>query len=59
MVDDSPSFRSYLQSLLDSYRYQTLTACHGREALELLAQHPDISLIITDVKCRNERVRAD
>ncbi|PQJ96424.1 diguanylate cyclase response regulator [Chromatium okenii] len=49
VVDDSPSFRSYLQSLLNSYRYQTLAACNGREALELLAQYPDISLIITDV----------
>ena len=49
VVDDSRSFRSYLQSLLDSYRYQTFAACNGREALELLAQHPDTSLVITDI----------
>ncbi len=49
VVDDSRSFRDYLENLLKSYRYQTLAACSGREALDLLAAHPHISLIITDV----------
>ncbi len=48
IVDDSPSFRSYLISLLDTYRYSTLTAGNGKEALKVLKQHPDISLVITD-----------
>ncbi len=49
VVDDSRSFRAYLQSLLESYRYQTLIANNGLEALELLDLNPNISLIITDV----------
>jgi diguanylate cyclase (GGDEF)-like protein len=49
VVDDSRSFRGYLQGLLDSYRYRTLPAGNGREALDLLETHPDTSLIITDV----------
>lgn len=49
VVDDSRSFRGYLQSLLDSYRYRTFAASNGKEALELLAKHPDTSLVITDV----------
>lgn len=49
IVDDSRTFRNYLQSLLDSYRYQTFAASNGQEALNLLAAHPDTSLVITDV----------
>ncbi|RUQ31216.1 MAG: diguanylate cyclase [Candidatus Competibacteraceae bacterium] len=49
VVDDSRSFRTYLQSLLGSYRYQTFVAGNGKEALTLLTMHPDISLVITDV----------
>lgn len=49
IVDDSRAFRDYLQSLLDSYRYQTFVAGNGKQALSLLATHPDISLVVTDV----------
>lgn len=49
VVDDSRSFRGYLQGLLENYQYQTLAASTGKEALTLLAAHPDISLIITDI----------
>jgi PleD family two-component response regulator len=49
VVDDSPSYRAYLQTLLCNFRYQTLTAANGVEALEVLAGHGDVSLIITDV----------
>ncbi len=48
VVDDSPSFRAYLDALLKNYRYSTYLASHGREALQVLEQHPDISLIMTD-----------
>jgi len=48
VVDDSPSFRSYLVGLLDIYRYDTFTASHGKEALKVLKQYSDISLVITD-----------
>ncbi len=36
VVDDSHSFRTYLQGLLDSYRYQTFAAGNGKEAVTLL-----------------------
>ena len=49
VVDDSRGFRGYLDALLKSYRYQTLMANNGREALELLAAYPETSLVITDV----------
>jgi diguanylate cyclase (GGDEF)-like protein len=49
VVDDSRSFRTYLHSLLESYRYQTFTASNGREALAMLDMHPNISLVITDI----------
>ncbi len=49
VVDDSRSVRTYLQGLLDSYRYRTFAAGNGKEALHLLVAHPDISLVITDV----------
>lgn len=48
VADDSPSFRAYVEALLKNYRYFTHTAANGREALRMLDQHPDISLIITD-----------
>lgn len=49
VVDDSRSFRGYVQSLLNSHRYQILAAGGGQEALEFLAEHPDTSLVLTDV----------
>ena len=48
IVDDSSSFRLYLQQLLSTHRYQTLEAANGEEALEVLQQHLDIRLMLTD-----------
>ena len=48
VVDDSASFRSYLESLLLRYRFNTITAADGHEALERIAEHPDTTLVITD-----------
>ena len=48
VVEDSPSFNLYLQTLLAHYRYHIISATNGKEALQKLEQHPDISLIITD-----------
>ncbi len=53
VVDDSPSFRLYLEELLKQYRYQTFTAEDGRQALEQVRRHPDISLVITDYNMPN------
>jgi diguanylate cyclase (GGDEF)-like protein len=48
VVDDSPSFRLYLAMLLRHFRYSVLLASDGEEALALINENPDISLIITD-----------
>jgi len=48
VVDDTRMFREYLTELLSRYRYHTHTAANGKEALEVLKAHPDISLVITD-----------
>ncbi len=48
VVDDSRAFRRYLVQLLSIHRFQTVEACNGKEALGLLEEHPDISLVLTD-----------
>jgi diguanylate cyclase (GGDEF)-like protein len=48
IVDDSRSFRLYLRSLLTTHRYQILEASDGEQALDILRQHLDIRLVLTD-----------
>ncbi len=48
VVDDSKSYRAYLVELLRRYRYQVLEAVDGKDALQQIAVHPEIGLIITD-----------
>jgi len=49
VVDDSRSFRLYITSLLEKYFFHTLEAGNGKEALAVLEEHPDITLVITDI----------
>ena len=48
VVDDSATFRTHLCGLLTQYHFLILTATNGREALERIADHPDIVLVLTD-----------
>lgn len=48
VVEDSTFFRKILTDLLKIHRYQVLNARNGLEALQILDQHPDIKLVITD-----------
>jgi len=48
VVEDSTTVRSYLINLLERQKLQVIAAENGEQAIELLQQHPDISLIITD-----------
>lgn len=48
VVDDSTSYRNNIVDLLSRQRLQVLEAENGAQALEILAAHPEISLIITD-----------
>ena len=47
-VDDSVSFCEYLVKLLGNLRYHIFTASNGEEALAVMNEHPDVSLVITD-----------
>ena len=48
VVEDSPTVRSHLINLLERQNLQVIAAENGEQAIQLLQQHPDISLIITD-----------
>lgn len=48
LVDDSPSSRAYLKTLMETQRLTTLEAGNGEEALKIVDQHRDIALVVTD-----------
>ena len=48
VVDDSATQRSVVQKMLAAQCISSLEAADGMEALEVLAQNPDIRLVITD-----------
>jgi len=48
VVEDSRSARNLISTMLRAHRYNVLEAVSGREALDQLAAHPDIRLIISD-----------
>ena len=48
VVDDSSSARSYVSSLLACYMFEVLQAPDAKRALELLADHGDVAVVITD-----------
>lgn len=50
IVDDHPTMRFLLRKILHSEGHLTLEAEHGRAALEQLAAHPDIALLVTDLE---------
>ncbi len=48
IVDDSRTVRSHLEGLLNRQYLECEIAKDGQEAIEVLAQHPEIDFIITD-----------
>lgn len=48
-VDDEPANLQVLQNLFPKGEYNLLTATHGRQALLLLKENPDIDLVLLDV----------
>jgi diguanylate cyclase (GGDEF)-like protein len=48
VVDDSPSFRSYVETLLHNHGYRTVSAANGQAALQLLQVDQSIRLVVTD-----------
>jgi CheY-like chemotaxis protein len=49
IVEDNPISAKVLEYTLDKHGYDTLTARDGEEALEYLASHAEIDLVITDL----------
>lgn len=49
VVEDSFMVRELQRSILEAAGYRVETAKHGRDALEVLAAHPEIDLVVTDV----------
>jgi len=50
IVDDHPTMRFLLRSILGSEGHVTLEAEHGQVALAQLAAYPDVALLITDIE---------
>lgn len=48
VVEDSDMVRTMVAGLLRVHRFQVFEARNGREGLQVLQQHPDTKLIITD-----------
>ena len=48
VVDDSPSARNYMSSLLRLLFFEVLEASGGEEALEIIEEHEDVLLVVTD-----------
>ncbi|MGV1905167.1 response regulator [Agrobacterium cavarae] len=48
IVDDSPTARALLSSRLKRYNFRVSLADSGAKALEILRNHPDIGLVVTD-----------
>jgi Response regulators consisting of a CheY-like receiver domain and a winged-helix DNA-binding domain len=48
VVDDSKAIRQIEKKYLEELGFEVLEAENGKEALEVLKEHPDISLILLD-----------
>ncbi|GMA73785.1 Blue-light-activated protein [Methylorubrum aminovorans] len=49
IVDDRADVAELARAILRDYGYGTLMARHGREALEILGDHPEIDLLFSDL----------
>lgn len=48
VVGDSADYRTLVSELLYVRKFRVLNATDGRSALEILSQHPEVKLVITD-----------
>lgn len=53
VVDDSRQTRNYISSLLVRHKYKVIEACDGIEALKVLKENPEVSVVITDNEMPN------
>lgn len=52
-MDDSKPIREAVAQLLGTQLFQVFTASDGEEALQVLEEHPDIMLVVTDYDMPN------
>jgi two-component system, response regulator PdtaR len=50
VVEDESLIRMHVVCLLEDEGFAVLEAQHGAEAISVLAKHPDVSLLVTDVR---------
>ena len=50
VVEDSRFFMNQICSFLEEQGFLTVSAVNGREGLQMLGEHPEIDLIITDIE---------
>ena len=50
IVDDDPEVRIIVAEFLQDFGYHVIQAGGGSEALDLLAQTPDLRMLITDIR---------
>lgn len=53
VVDDEKALKEMAKEMLESLGYRVLTASNGREALEQLAQTPEINVLFSDIVMPN------
>ena len=50
VVEDSRFFMNQICSFLEEQGFLTVSAVNGREGLQMLGEHPEVDLIITDIE---------
>jgi hypothetical protein len=50
IVDDEPEVRTVVAEFLEDFGYNVLQANGGTQALGRLTDHPDVELLITDIR---------
>jgi len=48
VIDDSSTMRKFIKKILVGASFEVVEAKHGREALEVLQQHPNVCLSLID-----------
>ena len=57
IVEDDVSSRLYLNKILEKTGASLLSACDGKEAIEMARANPDIGIILMDIQHRNHQCR--
>ncbi|MFW5857976.1 MAG: response regulator [Planctomycetota bacterium] len=50
VVDDDPAIRDLLSAVLETWGVEARVVCSGYEATVFLSQHPQVTLLLTDLQ---------